>query len=120
MGLYWSLKSVPELATLGRKQRRQIHEQCLRRYFFSAPTTPRSVAAFAVALFTAIAFIILGVNLPPLLGLSASLWISMGSAGLGCGLGRFFLSRIAIPALRPYYREFLEGDNKSATILRHL
>ena len=36
MSIYWSLKSVPELASLTRKQRRRVHEKCLRRHFFHA------------------------------------------------------------------------------------
>jgi hypothetical protein len=110
MSIYWSLKGVPELASLTRKQRRRVHEQCLQRHFFRAPATTRSISAFLAALFTAIIFMILGTHVPSWFGVSNSVWYFPVSAMVGFGFGRFVLSRIAIPTLRPFYREFIERD----------
>ena len=110
MSIYWSLKSVPELAPLTGKQRRRVHERCLQQHFFRAPATARSVSAFLAALFTAIIFVLLGIGIPLWFGLPKSFWHIPVSAMVGFGLGRFILSRIAIPVLRSFYREFMERD----------
>jgi len=109
MSIYWSLKSVPELAPLTRKQRRRVHEQCLRRHFFRARATARSVSAYAAALLIAIIFAIVGASIPAGSGVARSVWF-IGLALVGFELGRFVLSRIAIPVLRPFYCEFIERD----------
>ena len=114
MNIYLSLKSVPELAPLTRKQRSRIHEQCLQRHFFRAPATARSISAFLAALFTAAIFPILGDSVSRWFGVSDSFWFILVSAMLGFGFGRLVLSRIAIPALRPFYREFIETDREPA------
>ena len=114
MSIYWSLKSVPELAPLTRKQRRQVHEQCLQRHFFRAPATARSISAFLAALFTAVIFTFLGAGLSGWFGLPKSFWYIPVSAMIGFGFGRYILSRIAIPALRPFYREFIRTDCEPA------
>ena len=114
MNIYWSLKSVPELATLTRKQRRQVHEQCLQRHFFRAPATTRSISAFAAALFTTMAFGVFGVSIPEMFGAPDKIWFFRFSASVGFAAGRFILSRIAIPVLRPFYQEFIERDCEPA------
>jgi hypothetical protein len=107
MSIYWFLKSVPELAPLTRKQRRQVHEQCLRRYFFRARATSRSVAAYLTAIFIACFFGFLGATIPSWFGISHGFWFVLVGTMIGFEIGRFVLSRIAIPALRPFYREFI-------------
>jgi hypothetical protein len=114
MSIYLSLKSVPELAPLTRQQRRQVHEQCLQRYFFRAPATARSISAFLAALFTAIVFLIFGVCIPGLFGVPHSHWFFPIFGMIGFIFGRFVLSRIAIPVLRPFYREFIKRDHEPA------
>ncbi len=110
MNIYWSLKSVPELAPLTRKQRRRVHEQCLQRHFFRARATGRSIFAFLSGLFIATVVLFLGASIPSSVGIPHSFWFLPISAMVGFGLGRFALSRIAIPVLRPFYREFIERD----------
>ena len=107
MSIYWSLKSVPELARLTHKQRRQVHGQCLRRYFFRARATSRSIAAFFAAIFIASLFGFLGASVPSWFGISHGFWCIPVGAIIGFAIGRFVLSRIAIPILRPFYREFI-------------
>jgi len=114
MSIYWSLKNVPELAPLTRKQRRQVHEQCLQRYFFRAPATARSISAFLAALFTAIVFLIFGVSIPELFGVPHNRWFLPIFGMIGFVFGRFILSRIAIPVLRPFYHEFIKRDREPA------
>ena len=107
MTIYWSLKNVPELAPLTRKKRRQVHEQCLRRYFFRARATSRSIAAYLAAMFTASFFGFVGATIPSWFGISHGFWFIPFGAIIGFEIGRFVLSRIAIPTLRPFYREFI-------------
>lgn len=108
MSIYWSLKNVPELAPLTRKQRCQVHEQCLQRYFFRARATSRSITAFLVAIFIASFFAFLGASIPSWFGISHGFWYIPVGAMIGFAIGRFVLSRIAIPALRPFYHEFIK------------
>jgi len=108
MSIYWSLKDVPELALLKRKQRCHVHEQCLQRYFFHAPATTRSVLAFLSALFTASIFTFLGSCISSWLAIPHSFWSIPIGAMIGFSIGRCVLSRIAIPALRPFYHEFIK------------
>jgi hypothetical protein len=108
MSIFFSLKSVPELALLTRKQRCQVHELCLQRYFFRARATSRSITALLVAIFTASIFAFLGASIPSWFGVSRSFWFMPVGAMIGFAIGRFVLSRIAIPALRPFYREFIK------------
>jgi hypothetical protein len=110
MSIYLSLKHVPELAPLTRKQRRQVHEQCLQRYFFRARATSRSISAFLAAIFIASIFAFVGTSIPSWFGISHSVWFFPISAVVGVVIGRFVLSRIAIPTLRPFYRKFIERD----------
>ena len=107
MSIYWSLKSVPELAPLTRKQRRKVHEKCLQRYFFRAPATSRSVTAYFAAIFIASSFGFLGATIPSWFGILHGFWFILVGAMIGFEIDRFVLSRIAIPALRPFYREFI-------------
>jgi len=46
------------------------------------------------------------------LGMTSSVWISSGLAFIGALAGLFVFSRIAIPVLRPFYREFIERDER--------
>jgi hypothetical protein len=108
MSLYWSLKNVPELAPLPCKQRCQVHEECLQRYFFHAPATTRSASAFLSAILIASSFALLGASIPSWFGSSDSFRFMPGGAMMGFTIGRFVLSRIAIPALRPFYHEFIK------------
>ena len=108
MSIYWSLKSVPELAPLTHKQRHRVHAQCLRRHFFRANATTRSVLAFVAALSIAVIFCFLGSIAPTFAVIPRSVWF-IGSVWVGFEAGHFVLSRIAIPVLRPFYHEFISG-----------
>ena len=108
MSIYWSLKSVPELASLTRKQRRRVHEKCLRRHFFHARATTRSFLAYLAFLLIALVFVVCGASLPTSSGMAGGPWFC-GSAAVGFEVGRFVLSRIAIPVVRPFYRDFMQA-----------
>ncbi len=108
MKIYWSLKSVPELSELPRKQRRHVHEQCLQLHFFRARATARSLLAFLACLAVSAACVSLGVIVCSWIGIPWSLWDTLAPALVGFECGRFVLSRIAIPVLRPFYGEFIE------------
>ena len=107
MSIYWSLKSVPELAPLSRKQRRRVHERCLRRYFLRAPVTRRSVVAYLILLAILMSSGFTGLYIASIFGWSDSLAVGV-SAFFGATVGSYIFSRIAIPVLRPFYQEFIE------------
>src|SRR4051812_9560024 len=100
--IYWSLKSVPELALLPRKQRRRVHEQCLRRHFWGASATGRSVAAYLSLILSATVVVVGGTSILRALGIAHSFWITSGLAIIGLIIGEFIFSRVAIPAMRPF------------------
>lgn len=106
--IYWTLKSVPELAPLPRKQRRRVHEQCLRRHFWGAPATRRSVAAYSSFILTVAVVVAGGESALRVLGVAYSFWTTLVLAFIGATLGSFIFSRIAIPVLRPLYQEFIK------------
>ena len=114
MTIYWSLKSVPELAPLTRKQRRRVHEQCLRRRFWGAPLTRRSITAYLVLLVFLLGSLFTGVYLSGVFGHQDSVWFMLPSAFVGATVGRYIFSRIAIPVLRPFYHDFIQSYNKAA------
>src|SRR3989442_211695 len=106
MKIYWRLKEVPELAPLAPKERRRVHEICLRRHFLCARPTPRSVAAFVALLSCGIAVGILGTALLARVGASDPLW-NIAAMTIGGMLGWFLLTQISLPSLRPHYTEYL-------------
>jgi RsiW-degrading membrane proteinase PrsW (M82 family) len=113
--IFWSLKSVPELALLPRKQRRSVHARCLRRYFFAAPATPRSVAAYVAFILTVTIVVAAGESIRRAYGIEHSFWMTIILAFIGGIIGSFIFSRIAIPALRPFYQLFIERDETPIT-----
>jgi hypothetical protein len=114
MSIYWSLKDVPELATLTRKQRRRVHERCLRRHFWSAPVTRRSIAAYFVLLVFLLGSLLAGISLSRVFGCPDNVWFIGTSAFFGTVVGKYIFSRIAIPVLRPFYHDFIQSYDKAA------
>ncbi len=110
--IYWTLKSVSELASLPRKQRRRVHEQCLRRHFWFARATTRSVTAYTASIVSVAAIVLLGITISEKLGLAHGTWFVFVLALIGFEVSRFVCSRIAIPVLRPFYHEFILTDEK--------
>lgn len=110
MSIYWSLKSVPELAPLTGKQRRRVHEHCIRRHFWFARATRRSVFAYLAFLFTVVVFMAGGDTILRALGVAHRFWITLVLAYIGFFAANFIFSRIAIPLLRPFYQEFIQRD----------
>ena len=110
MKIYWTLKDVPELASLPPKERRRVHELCLRQYFLYARPTRRSMSAYAGCLLCVILVGVLGVDLLRFLSGKESLWFSVAAMTIGMMLGWGLFSRIAIPSLRPFYGRFVGGE----------
>ncbi len=109
MSIYWSLKSVPELARLTRKQRRRVHEQCLRRHFWGAPATRRSVLAYLIMVATVVSCGVLTISMASAFGWPNT-WAVGVAAFFGANVGSYIFSRIAIPVLRPFYQAFVESE----------
>ena len=114
MKIYWTLKSVPELASLTRKQRCRVHEQCLRRHFWYAGPTWRSVVGYSAFIFTVAGFVLAGESILRLFGVGHSFWTTVVCAFIGAVVGSFVISQIAISMLRPFYQEFIETCEKHA------
>jgi hypothetical protein len=112
MKIYWTLKSVPELAPLTEKQRRRVHMQCLRRHFWFAPTTGRSIVAYLSLILITVIILVVGGSILRAFGGAYIFWLDAVLAGIGFMAGSFVFSRIAIPVLRPFYHEFIERDEK--------
>ena len=110
--IYWRLKSVPELARLPRKERRRVHEQCLRRHFWFARATARSLTAYVSSIFTVVIVVFLGTSIPQVFGITYHSWFVLASAFVGVQIALFVVSRIAIPVLRPFYNEYIQRDEK--------
>jgi hypothetical protein len=108
--IYWTFKSVPELARLPRKERRRVHEQCLRRHFWLARATARSLTAYVASIFTTVIVVFLATSIPQIFGITYHLWFVLASAFVGFEIAGFVFSRIAIPVLRPFYYEFTQRD----------
>jgi hypothetical protein len=121
MKTYWRLKDVPELHGLTARERRRVHQECLRRHFNSARVTRRSLAAFFVLGLTLFISMFAGMRIPDLIHATAPpsyltnwdfLVLTVSAAvmtTIGFSIGRFLFSAIAIPALRPFYGELIEG-----------
>ena len=110
--IYWTLKSVPELARLPRKERRRVHEQCVRRHFLFARATARSLTAYVASILTVGIVVFLAASIRQLFGITYHFWFVLVSALVGIEIGRFIFSRIAIPALRPFYHDFIQRDEQ--------
>jgi len=110
MSFYWSLKNVPELADLSPKRRKRAHEACMRKYFLDAPLTRRSAGAFALLLVCSISSFIFGESIPRIFGVHKSLLILYGVTYCGFGVGWFLMTRLAIPAIRPFYHKFINRE----------
>ena len=109
MKIYWRLKEVPEFARLAPKERRRVHELCLRQYFLNARW---GLLAYIVFLGSGVLVGVLTNDATARLSGSASLWLTGGAMTAGMMLGRYIFIRMAIPILRPFYGRFIEGNRE--------
>ena len=110
MKIYWRLEDVAELAPLAPKERRRVHDLCLRRHFLYTRPTRRSVLAYIAFLSASISVAILGSGLLARVVAPYSGWCSLEARLIGMMLGWFLFTRIAIPSLRSHYTEFIESE----------
>ncbi len=108
MRIYWSLKSVPELQALPRKERRRVHEECLRKHFFRAPATCRSITAFLARILISAFGMFICISVSGSFGMKPNFWVFLTSAFIVLPIGSFIFSLIAIPVLRPFYLGIIE------------
>lgn len=94
MRIYWSLKSIPELAEVPKKDRKKIWRRCFLKALRNWQTL---VAGAALGLCAA-----LGNILGEILG-----YPCIGGA-IGGAAGGLICSQVAIKRARPYIREYLE------------
>jgi hypothetical protein len=110
MRIYWSLKSAPELAALTRKERRRVHEECLRRLFWHAPAGCRSITAYLAQMFILAGTMFVGISIFGAFGIKSNFWIFLALAFIGGPVGSFVFSQLAIPVLRPFYPELIDKN----------
>lgn len=110
IGVYWSLKDIPELAALSARQKRRVHAQCVRSHFLFAPLTRRGAFAYGALTLSVAVFTALGSYVPKLINVQSSIWPIICGTALGAWLGTFLFSHIAIPSVRSFYRETIKKD----------
>ena len=113
MSIFWSLKNVPELSRLAGKERERVHEACYRRHILYAPAPLRSVSSLFAFIFVSALFVSLGTPLLESLGVPF-LWSVSVLSFFGACVGSFAAKCITIPALRPFYHEFIDtAENRT-------
>lgn len=89
MRIYWTLRSIPELAALPPKDRKRLWRQCFKEAMHETPT---KLALVAVGLCA---------------GLGTMLFGPIGS-GIGSGIRGFLFSQVVSAQARPYLRAAIE------------
>jgi hypothetical protein len=102
MNIYWSLKSVPELAALTRKERQRVHAECLKKHFLWESANFRSITALLAQIFISAFGMLICINISESLGLKSNFWVFLVSSFIVLPIGSFVYLQIAIPALRPF------------------
>lgn len=64
-------------------------------------------------MFLAVGSILLGLCMSRVLGYGDGVWLIVGWTYVGVVIGKYIVSRIAIPYLRPFYAEFIARELKS-------
>jgi hypothetical protein len=116
MKIYWSLRNVPELAPLEAADRKRVHEACLRRYFWHAPATRRSLTAYLMLILCPAALVGIISWLVQAFGGSISTWLSVLILVGGGSLGHFVFSRIATAHLRQFYSDYIQNELRSTGV----
>jgi hypothetical protein len=108
MNIYWSLKSVPELAALNRKERRRVHTDCLKKHFLWASVTCRSITALLAQIFVSAFGMLICISISEAFGMKPNFWVFLVSSFIVLPIVSFIYFQIAVPVLRPFYCEFIE------------
>jgi hypothetical protein len=126
MPIYWTIRSVPELAPLPEEERSRLIERCLPRVSGCWQTRSAYACAFALALAGAAGGAILGwlsvaqggALAPFVGGLQGQLCVVFGGLALGGGLGSLvgggILGQVKASLLRPHLRAELQSPEAKA------
>jgi hypothetical protein len=101
MKIYWSYKSVPELAELDKKQVGHVWRQSLFKAMRHWQTW--------VGILLCGCFAGLGIWLGASITGNDSDWFVYLGGGIGAGVGGFVANQIIIPYMRPYIRENIQN-----------
>ena|SRR5881394_1711021 len=110
MNIYWSLRKVPELAALAPADRKRVHEACLRRYFWGAPATRRSLIAYLMLILCPAASMLLTTWILQAFDGTMRIWPMVVAATGGAMFGHFVFSRIAVAHLRQFYSDYIQKE----------
>lgn len=103
MKIYWSYKSVPELAELDKEQVGRIWRKSL---FKAMSHWQVWVGIFLCGCIAGFGFW-LGMSIAS----NDAIWFGYLGAGLGGGVGGFIGNQIVIPYVRPYMRENIQNSH---------
>ena len=112
MRIYWSLKSVPELANLPPVSVRKVHRVCFRRYALFRPAWFFAIGGYLACVCAAGAPVFLlrwGFRVP----LDFLEYITV--LALGVFAGTILRINIIISFLRPFYKQYVESELTSDT-----
>ena len=116
MKIYWSLRNVPELASLAPADRRSVHDACLRRYFLGAPAMRRSLIAYLMMILCPAALVGLTASVLHAFRVTAPVWLIALIAAAGAMLGHFVFSRIAVAHLRQFYQDYIQKELRNCAV----
>src|ERR1043165_3711512 len=108
--IYWSLRNVPELASLAPAVRRRVHEACLRRHFWEAPATRRSLIAYLIMVSCPVPAVALMAWLAEAFCGATPFWLIVVVATVAAMFGNFVFSRIAVTHLRKFYSDYIRKE----------
>src|SRR3954465_15169137 len=108
MQVYWSLKQIPELAGLSRRDRWRVFNGCGRKHHaFNARITHQNVIAYVLVFLVPFS----GVVVSSLLHFeNYSDLLCTFPLATGTMVGWFIYSRLQMNRLRPYYSEFVRKE----------
>jgi hypothetical protein len=107
MPIYWSLKNVPELATLSPRERRHVHRTCYMRHGLQSRRTKVALLVCGLCAGSGSA---IGSTVPWVFGFPPSIWFQAIGGGIGGLIGGFIYSQVLTEHLRPHYAAYIKNE----------
>jgi hypothetical protein len=106
MKIYWTAKSVPELADLSPSDRGRVHRAC----YGQALKSRRCKVALLISGLCAGLGGIVGNSLHWLFGFPPSIWHMAVGGVIGGGIGGFVYGQVVTDYLRPFYADYIKTE----------